>query len=142
MYLDDFALNMEFPLPPVEIKKERMIEFAKMYDPFPLHYDEDYAQNTRFGQLIAPGAMSFLSVWAEFMGAGILGKELVAGKSTRIEWFKPVFAGDVLTGTARVTNIARRNAYNGIAEFTIDVHNQRGEPVLSAATESVVQYRP
>lgn len=141
MYLDDFALNMEFPLPPVEIKKERMIEFAKMYDPFPLHYDEDYAKNTRFGQLIAPGVMSFMAVWAEFMASGILGQELIAGKSTHIEWFKPVYAGDVLTGTARVTGISRRNAYNGIAEITIDVRNQHGELVLTDVTESVVKYR-
>lgn len=142
MYLDDFALNMEFPLPPVEIEKERMVEFARLYDPFRLHYDEDYAKNTRFGQLIAPGVMSFMAVWAQFMGAGILGEELVAGKSTHIEWFKPVYAGDVLTGTARVTGLSRRNAYNGIAEITIEVHNQHGDLVLTDVTESVVLYRP
>lgn len=31
-----------------------------------------------------------------------------------------------------------RNAYNGIAEITIDVRNQHGELVLSDVTESVV----
>lgn len=142
MYLDDFSLNMEFPLPPVEIEKERMIEFAKLYDPFRLHYDEEYAKNTRYGQLIAPGVMSFMAVWAQFMASGVLGEELIAGKTTRIEWFKPVYAGDTLTGTVRVTNIARRNAYNGIVELTIDVCNQHGELVLTDVTESVVQYRP
>lgn len=141
MYLDDFALNMEFPLPPVAIKKERMIEFAKTYDPFPLHYDEEYAQNTRFGQLIAPGVMSFMSVWAEFMKAGILGAELVAGKSTHIEWFRPVYDGDILTGTARITGISRRNAHNGLLEITIDIRNQKGELVLTDVTESVMSYR-
>ncbi|MBP3704158.1 MAG: hypothetical protein J6I98_01375 [Clostridia bacterium] len=71
----------------------------------------------------------------------IFGEELIAGKSTKIEWFKPVFAGDVLTGKARVTNITRRNAYNGIAEITIDVVNQNGELVLSDVTECVAKYR-
>ena len=142
MYLDDMTLNMEITLPPVEIKKERMIEFAKLYDPFRLHYDEEYAKTTRYGQLIAPGVMSFMAVWAQFMASGVLGEELIAGKSTHIEWFKPVYAGDTLTGTARVTRIARRNAYNGIVELTIDVYNQHGKLVLTDVTESVVNYRP
>lgn len=142
MYLDDMTLHMEIPLPPVEIKKEQMIEFAKLYDPFRLHYDEEYAKTTRYGQLIAPGVMSFMAVWAKFMEAGILGPELIAGKSTKIEWFRPVYDGDLLTGVARITDIRRRNAYNGISEITIEVKNQHGELVLTDVTESVVQYRP
>lgn len=141
MYLDDITLNMEISLPPVEIKKERMIEFAKIYDSFRLHYDEEYAKTTRYGQLIAPGVMSFMSVWAKFMEADILGSQLIAGKSTKIEWFHPVYDGDLLTGVARITNITRRNAYNGIAEITIEVCNQHGQLVLTDVTESVVQYR-
>ena len=141
MFLDDITLHKEIPLPPVEIKKERMIEFAALYDPFRLHYDEEYAKTTRYGQLIAPGVMSFMAVWAKFMETNILGEELIAGKSTKIEWFKPAYDGDLLTGTARFTNITRRNAYNGILEITIDVRNQHGELVLTDVTESVVKYR-
>lgn len=142
MYLDDMTVNMEIPLPPVEIRKEQMIEFARQYDPFRLHYDENYAKTTRYGQLIAPGVMSFMAVWAKFMETGILGPQLIAGKSTRIEWFRPVYDGDLLTGTARITAISRRNRYNGIAEITIDVRNQQGDLVLTDVTESVVEYRP
>ena len=138
MYLDELNTNMEFDLPEVVVSKERMIEFAKLYDPFPLHHDEEFAEKTRFGRLVAPGVMSFMSVWARFIDLGVLGDELIAGKSTKIEWFKPVFAGDTLKGTARITNITPRNAYNGIAEITIDVRNQNGELVLSDVTESVV----
>jgi len=141
MYLDDLNINMEIALPPVVIEKERMLEFAKLYDPFPLHHDEDFAKKTRYGQLVAPGVMAFMSVWAKFIEQDILGEELIAGKSTKIEWFKPVFAGDTLKGKARIANIIRRNPYNGIAEIVIDVYNQNGELVLSDMTESVVKYR-
>ena len=96
MYLDELNTDMEFDLPEVAVSKERIIEFAKLYDPFPLHHDEEFARNTRFGQLVAPGVMSFMSVWAKFIDRGVLGDELIAGKSTKIEWFKPVFAGDTL----------------------------------------------
>ena len=138
MYLDDMTLTTEVITESVTIQKEKMISFARDYDPFPLHHDEEFAGKTRFGRLVAPGVMSFMSVWARFIDLGILGDELIAGKSTKIEWFKPVFAGDTLKGTARITNITPRNAYNGIAEITIDVRNQNGELVLSDVTESVV----
>lgn len=141
MYLDDIQLNMEMDIPEVVIDQQRMMEFARLYDPIPLHMDEEYAKNTRFGRLIAPGVMSFMAVWAEFVKLNLFGEELIAGKSTKIEWFKPVYAGDVLMGKARVSDIVRRNAYNGIAVVTVDVYNQHGERVLTDTTESVVKYR-
>ena len=54
MYLDDLKLNEEFNVPEVIIEKNQMIEFAKLYDPIPLHCDEEYAKTTKFGKLIAP----------------------------------------------------------------------------------------
>lgn len=141
MYLDDIVLNQEILLPPVEIKKQAMTDFARLYDPFRLHYDDEYAKTTRYGQVIAPGVMTFMAVWAQFMEQDILGAELIAGKSTHIEWFRPVFDGDTLTGTARFEKITRRNAFNGIVEIHFDVRNQHGELVLTDVTESVVKYR-
>ena len=141
MYLDDLKLNEEFNVPEVIIEKNQMIEFAKLYDPIPLHCDEEYAKTTKFGKLIAPGVMSYLAVWAKFMENDIFGDELIAGKSTKIEWFKPVFADDTLTGKATLTNVTRRNPYNGIAEVTLDVFNADGEKVLSSITEAIVKYK-
>ena len=141
MYLDDLREGMEFEIPEVRIDQERMMEFARLYDPIPLHMDEEYAKKTRFGKLIAPGVMTFMSVWAEFVKLGVFGEQLIAGMSTKIEWFQPVYAGDILRGVARVSRIERRNAYNGVAEVTVNVFNQQGEEVLRDVTESVVRYR-
>ena len=141
MYLDDLEIGTAIDIPPVAIDRERMIDFAKLYDPIPLHYDEEYAKTTRFGRLIAPGVMSFMAVWAKFLENDIFGEELIAGKSTKIEWQKPVFADDTLTGRAIISNIVRRNPYNGIAEITIEVRKQDGELVLTDVTESIVKYR-
>lgn len=141
MYLDDLKIGMEIELAPVTITKERMLDFARIYDPLPLHSDEEYAKTTRFGRLVAPGVMSFMSVWAEFVKADLFGDELIAGKSTKIEWFKPVFADDTLFGKARISNITRRNAHNGIAEISIEIRNQHGELVTGDVTEYVVKYK-
>ncbi|MBQ8435862.1 MAG: MaoC family dehydratase N-terminal domain-containing protein [Oscillospiraceae bacterium] len=141
MYLDDIKLNMNIDIPPVVIDKEQMMEFSQTYNPIPIHCDEEDAKNTKFGRVLASGYMSFMAVWAKFMENDIFGDELIAGKSSKIEWFRPVFAQDILTGRVTVTNITRRNVYNGIAEITIDVYNQDNELVLTNVTESVVKYK-
>ena len=86
MYFDDLKLGMTVETAPVVIEKEKMMAFARDYDPIPLHTDEEYAKTTPFGKLIAPGVMSFMSVWAKYLEVDFFGSELLAGKSTKIEW--------------------------------------------------------
>ena len=66
---------------------------------------------------------------------------MLAGKSTKIEWFKPVFAGDELTAEVAVTNLTERNEKNGIVEITFYVKNQNGDLVLTDVTEMIVKKR-
>ena len=142
MYFEDFTLNMSVDTEPVRIEKEKMMAFARDYDNIPLHTDEAYARTTPFGGIIAPGVMSFMSVWAKYLELDFFGPELLAGKSTKIEWLKPVFADDILTGKVTVTNLVQRNPKNGLVELTILVHNQKGELVLKDVTEAIVKCRP
>ena len=141
MYFDDLKIGMTVETAPAVIEKEKMMAFAFDYDNIPLHTDEEYAKTTPFGKLIAPGVMSFMSVWAKYLEVDFFGEELLAGKSTKIEWLKPVFANDVLTGKVAITNLVKRNAINGLVEVTIEAHNQRGELVLINITEAIVKCR-
>ena len=141
MYFDDIEIGMAVDIAPAVIEKEKMLDFAINYDNIPLHTDEEYAKSTHFGKLIAPGVMSFMAVWAKYLEVDFFGEELLAGKSTKIEWLKPVFAEDILTGKATVTNLTKRNEKNGIVEVTIEVYNQNGELVLTDITEAIVKCR-
>ena len=141
MYFDELELGMTVKTEPVIIEKEKMLAFAKDYDNIPLHTDEEYAKTTPFGKLIAPGVMSFMAVWAKYLDVDFFGEELLAGKSTKIEWLKPVFADDILTGKATVTKLVKRNERNGLVEVTIDVYNQVGVLVLVDVTEAIVKCR-
>ena len=142
MYFDELKLGMTVEIPPAVIEKEKMPAFAREYDDVPLHTDEEYAKTTPFGRLIAPGVMSFMAVWAKYLEVDFFGEELLAGKSTKIEWVKPVFAGDVLSSKATVTKLTKRNEKNGIAEISIEVWNQKGELVLTNVTEAIVRITP
>ncbi len=142
MFFDDLVLGTTAEIEPVTINREKMMAFAYEYDNIPLHTDDAYARNTPFGRIIAPGVMSFMSVWSKYLKIDFIGEELLAGKSTKIEWIKPVFAGDVLTGKATITKLVKRNSRNGLAEITIDVYNQNGNLVLEDVTESIVKCKP
>ena len=139
MYFEEFKLGSKTNIEPAVINREDMVAFAKKYDNIPLHTDEEYAKSTFFGKLIAPGVMSFMSVWAKYLEIDLAGDELLAGKSTKIEWVKPVFADDVLTSTCTVSKLTKRNEKNGIVELTFEVFNQHGELVLTDITEMIVK---
>ena len=141
MYFEEIPLHWTQELKPVVMEKEKMMAFAREYDPIPLHLDEEYAKTTMFKGLIAPGVMSFMTMWANYLEHDIVGEQLIAGKSTKIEWHKPVYAEDVLTGKAVVTNLVRRNSRNGLVEITIEAYNQQGVHVMSNVTEAVVKCR-
>lgn len=139
MYYEELSVGMSRKLAPGIIQKDAMLDFARRYDNIPLHTDEEYAKTTRFGKLIAPGVMAFMVVWAKYLEEDFFGEELIAGASTKIEWFKPTFAGDELTGVATITKMVERNPYNGLVEVTIDITNQDGECVMRDVTEAVIK---
>ena len=139
MFFDDFKIGYEVEIPEAVIDKDEMLDFARKYDNIPLHTDEEYAKSTPFRKLIAPGVMSFMAVWAKYLEIDLFADELIAGKSTKIEWYKPVFPGDKLTSKVVVTNLVKRNERNGIVELTLHIYNQDGVKVMTDITEAVVK---
>ena len=142
MYFEEFEAGTQLNIDNVVIDKNDMLDFAKKYDYIPLHIDEEYAKKTMFGNLIAPGVMSFMAVWAKYLEADLAGEQLIAGKSTKIEWKKPVYADDVLNAVCTVSKLTKRNEKNGLVELTFEVFNQKGELVLTDVTEMIVKCKP
>mgnify|MGYP003310666345 CR=1 FL=1 len=141
MYFDELKIGMTVDTAPAVIHKNKMIAFAREYDNIPLHTDEEYAKSTPFGGLIAPGVMSFMSVWVKYQDVDFFGNELLAGRSTKIEWLKPVYAEEVLTGKATITRLDKRSEKNGLVEISMDIYNQNGELVMTNITEAIVKCR-
>ena len=142
MYFEEIKEGIQIHIDNVAIEKSDMLNFAKKYDFIPLHTDEEYAKKTMFGNLIAPGVMSFMAVWAKYLETDLAGEQLIAGKSTKIEWTKPVYANDVLNATCTVTKLIKRNEKNGLVELTFNVFNQKSELVLTNVTEMIVKCKP
>ena len=139
MYFEEFEEGMQINIENVVIDKKDMLDFAKKYDCIPLHTDEEYAKKTIFGDLIASGVMSFMTIWAEYLEKDLAGEQLIAGKSTQIEWMKPVYADDVLNAACTVSKLTKRNEKTGLVELTFEVFNQKGELVLTDITKMIVK---
>lgn len=87
-----------------EVTDELVRKFADVSGDYnPLHLDDEFAANTRFGKRIAHGMLS-----GAFISA-VLGYELSDRKivylSQTLKFTKPVFIGDTVTATATVTSI-------------------------------------
>lgn len=141
MYLEDYTIGMEWKTESVTISREELLDFTMKYDQHPIHFDDDYAKNTRFKEIIAPGALTYLAVWGPFMKQDPFGDELVAGKSTKMEWHLPVYAEERLSGRFWVSRIEPRGSSKGIVEIQIEIKNQDDKVVLTGLTEGVMQRR-
>ncbi len=143
MYFEEFEVGHIWQIPAIEMTKDAIIEFAKNYDPLPIHTDEEYADNTRFGGLIASGPHSFMALWTQFIKTcDPLGDELVAGASNHMAWPIPTYAGDTLRGEVEVISTAAKNKYNGVIKAELRGYNQNDELAVKGGAEIYVKRLP
>jgi acyl dehydratase len=100
-------------------------------DFFPHHMDAQWTATQPFGQRIAHGTL-ILSV-AVGMTAGDINPQSMSYGYDRIRFIKPVFIGDTITVTARITekvDHAKKPDEFGYVHESVSVTNQSGETVL------------
>lgn len=99
----------------------------------PIHLDEEFARNTRFGKRIAHGMLS-----GAFISA-VLGNEFKDLKiiylSQTMKFTAPVFIGDTVTTTATIINI--REDKNIVTCKTVCT-NQNGEILVTGESKIMI----
>lgn len=145
MFLEDATVGETFELGPEPVRESDMLEFARRYDPQPFHSDPVGAAASPMGGLIASGwhtcavAMLLLCRAAPFGGAPILGSGV-----DKLRWPRPVRAGAVLSGTARVVAVRPSTSRPDRGSVTLEVELRDGEGrvVLSMLPTVVLPRRP
>ena len=89
----------------------------------PLHVNDAYAATTQFGRRVAHGGLSFSMI------SGLLGMKLpgpgTLHVSQKLDFRKPVFAGDTLTAEAEVIEkFTKKEGKLKFLRIRTDVHNQ------------------
>jgi 3-hydroxybutyryl-CoA dehydratase len=115
-----------------EVTDSLIREFAELSgDHNPIHLDEEFAKNTRFGRRIAHGMLS-----GAFISA-VLGNEFNAERivylSQTMRFTAPVFIGDTIRTTATVKAFRPEK---GIVTLATECTKQTGEVTLTG--ESMV----
>jgi len=133
IYLDDLQPGMVFELGSVSVTREESLDFARRYDPQPIHVDEQAASASIYGGLISSGWLT-VSLAMRRIVDGFLGRAASLGSPAmdEVRWLRPVRPGDTLSCRAEILEVtpSRSKPERGIARVRYEALNQHGEPVL------------
>ncbi|HEV2054444.1 MAG TPA: MaoC family dehydratase [Methylomirabilota bacterium] len=144
-YWDDIKEGEVVELGSRTLDKERMVAFAREFDPQPFHTDEKAAEASIWGGLIASGWLTG-SVLMRLFYDGFLKDTASMGSPgiDELRWLKPVRPGDTLTGRLTVleTAASRSKPDRGIVRSLMEVLNQHGEVVMTTKGVNFFKRRP
>lgn len=125
MNIDDFYIGQTASLKKV-FKSDEVMAFADLsLDTNPIHIDENYAEHGRFGKRIVHGFLVGSLISAVF-GTKLPGEGAIY-LHQEMDFRKPVFHGDEITATVKVTYI-RKDKF--IVYFDTKCENDKGEVVI------------
>ncbi|MEZ5213010.1 MULTISPECIES: MaoC/PaaZ C-terminal domain-containing protein [unclassified Gordonia (in: high G+C Gram-positive bacteria)] len=124
----------EYPLTLDEI-----VRFAREWDPQYFHTDPDDARRSVFGGLIASGIQSLAILQRLTVEAVYRDWKVIAGRSLNDVYFlRPVRAGDVLSGWARIEAVHVDDARGRADVELVTELTAAGSTMLRATTSVVV----
>jgi acyl dehydratase len=144
LYWEDFKVGETAPMGEKLVDRDEVIAFARAYDPQPFHIDEQAARQSMFGGLIASGWHTCAMVM-RMMVDSYLGDSASLGSPgvDNVRWLKPVRPGDTIRATRTVleTRASQSRPEVGLMKSRWEVHNQRGELVMSMEGTGMFQRR-
>ena len=144
-FLDDMTVGTVYPGADKPISEADFRAFAQMTgDDHPIHYDETYAKQSRFGGRVAHGLLLMAHT---ALGASVLSRHLedsmIAFVSQDCRFLKPVLVGDHVRAELEVAEVSpKRGRDFGVLRFKVRLFNQRGETVLDGHHEYLFKLRP
>ena len=110
-------------------------------DPNPLWQDEEYANKSQYGGIIAPPtfvlAIGFEQIQQQ-MSQSIPYQTVLHGSSD-LECYQPIRPGDVVTVTTKITNIRQRQGKMVFMTYEITYKNQRQE-LVAKCRQTLIGY--
>ena len=132
-YFEDFIPGVQEDYGSVTVSDAAIIEFAREFDPQPMHLDATSAQAKEVGGLIASGWHT-CSLNMRMMADHFILKSAGMGSPgvSNVKWLSPVRPGDTLTGVMEVRDkrASASKPDRGFIDFHFELKNQHGKPVL------------
>ncbi len=143
-YFEDYAVGDTVEAGGYRVTSEEIVEFARRYDPVPVHVDEAAARDSMFGGLVASGIHT-IAVWNRLRKDAEDGLVMLAGLGIdELRYPHPVRPDDVPSMRSEVIEISpsARKPDRAVMRFRQTVTNQDGVEVMTAVLALLVAGRP
>jgi len=143
LYAEDLIEGQEFQLGTYTITEAEILQFARQYDPVPIHTDPAAAAAGPFGGLIASGFNTIAiyqrlvveAVWTKVAG--------IVGRSLEVRLPNPVRPGATLTGRSQIQSVTLRpERHNAVVIFRTELVDGEGHSVLVLVLDALIHARP
>lgn len=134
LWFEDFTPGRRFEFTPRPVTTDEIVAFAAEFDPQPMHMSQDGGSESILGGLAASGWHTGAMMMRMLCDSYILDSASEGSPGVdRMEWKKPVLAGDTLSGSVAVleARTSKSRPSIGIVRFLGEVRNQRGEIVAT-----------
>ena len=145
LYFDDFQVGQVREFGRYDITSDEIIDFARRYDPQPFHVDEDAANASMYGGLIASGWMTCAIAMRMVCDEYLLRSASMGSPGVdTVRWLQPVRPGDVLSMRVTTTDAipSKSKPDRGIVKSSWEVLNQRGDVVMTSDGMGMFKRRP
>ncbi|APX96393.1 MaoC family dehydratase [Natronorubrum daqingense] len=133
-YYEDIEVGDTAEFGEYHVTKEEIVDFAERYDPQPFHTDEEAAEDSAFGELVASGWHT-ASMCMRMLVDGPLQER--AGMGARgvdeLRWKQPVRPGDTLSIRSEVIDkrVSESDPKRGYVDSFLEGRTQDGDVVIS-----------
>ena len=139
-------LGVEMNPKVVEIEKSMIKRFAEaIEDTNPLWQDKDYAQNSKYGNIVAPPTFVHYLRSAEFVRLLLDTKcpaTRILNGGNEIEFFHPIKVGDIISITDKVVDIYEREGKAGKMLFIVweSVYKNQKKDTVARVRSTLIRY--
>ncbi|HEX5432423.1 MAG TPA: MaoC/PaaZ C-terminal domain-containing protein [Bryobacteraceae bacterium] len=144
-YFEDLEVGARILSPTAEVNEAESLDFARTFDPQPMHLDPDFAARGKFHGLIVSGWYTAALVMRLVVQARLLEDTEILGMAVEeMRWPAPVRPGDTIQSEIEVVWMkpSEKNPSFGIVKFRITTRNQHGQTVMIHAPICWVPRRP
>lgn len=129
---DDLEVGQVYKSGTITLDKDQLVEFARTFDPQPMHTDEEKAKDSFFGQLVGSGWHTLSSTIRLLAEARPLGNTPLIGMEVdKVRFLKPLLPDAVLQAQMEVIDL-RPSRKEGRGYVRVKVTTTaNGEPILT-----------
>ncbi|WP_254764347.1 MaoC family dehydratase [Natrinema marinum] len=133
-YYEDIEVGETNEFGEYHVTKAEIIEFAEQYDPQPFHVDEDAAEESAFGELVASGWHTAAMCMRMLVDGPIQDRASMGARGVdELRWKQPVKPGDTLSIRTEVIDkrVSESDPRRGYVDSRLQGVTQDGDVVIS-----------